>query len=140
MLYFILITMPIILQSKTPNNEMLTSHTKWPDQVNFWYNYGSELIYGCLLTMLYHRDLSALKNKFIYCEQCDYPVNIFYTQSCCLFDRKYKTLKTIRKLLYKTDPEKVIEFLLKFHNHYQSECPCCKSYFSWYRKINHNLP
>ncbi len=126
--------MPIDLKSTTPHNITQKSHENWPTGLNFWYNYGSELIYGCLLTMLYNCDLSALKNEFIYCKQCDYPVNIFYTQSCCLFDRKYKALKTIRKLLYKTDSEKVIEFLLKFHNHYQSECPCCKSYFSWYRK------
>lgn len=62
------------------------------------------------------------------------PANIFYTQSCCLFDQRYKALKTIRTLLYKTDPEKTLDFLLKFHTYYQSECPSCKSYCGWYKK------
>lgn len=126
--------MPIILQSQTPHKARQSTHNQWPTQLSFWYGCGSEFIYGCWLMAFYHCDLPALKNTFVYCKQCDYPVNIFYTQSCCLFDQKHKALKAIRALLYKGDPEKIIAFLLKFHTHYQSECPCCKSYYGWERK------
>lgn len=126
--------MPILLQSQTPHKVRQKSHNQWQTQLSFWYGYGSELVYGCWLMMFYHCDLPALKNASIYCKQCDYPINIFYTQACCLLDQKYKALKAIRTLLYKTDPEQVVRFLLKFHTHYESECPCCKSYCGWNKK------
>jgi hypothetical protein len=119
-------------QINIPTPRKLQPMTQWPISPVFWYTMIKEI--ACLAS-----DRTSSKSTpheqlytFIHCRNCEMPLNLYTTMVHCAYNKKYKALLKIRSLISDGDLVKIQNFLLAFHERFQTSCEHCNAYYGWH--------